>query len=178
MEKNTPTVTVVAPPPAEGTAIPMTAMGEQPAVGLPAATPVDEKASPVVKGQLPMAATPVVNVKTPKVTVMYIVKVGMAKGEMSPVVIFLLGFLAGLMIGHGALAAFIVIGGANKGAGSLGDLSPGIAKFLGACNFPVVLMMILICGGELFTGNCMYLPAALMAGKVTVLKAAKSWYVE
>lgn len=64
----------------------------------------------------------------------------------------LLGILAG---------AFIALGAASSATATFGIENPGLAKFISGCIFPVGLMMIVICGGELFTGNCLIGMAAL-----------------
>jgi len=57
-----------------------------------------------------------------------------------------LGFLAGMYIALGAVG-FLTLTSALTG-----ELA-GLGKFLGACVFPVGLMLVVICGAELFTGN-------------------------
>ena len=64
---------------------------------------------------------------------------------------FLLAVLAGLYIALGGLGATLIQASAG----------PEIGKLLGACVFPAGLIMIVLCGGELFTGNC------LMAGPLS-----------
>ena len=44
-----------------------------------------------------------------------------------------------------------------------------------AAGFPFVLLMILVCGAELFTGNTAMLPAAVYEGKATVPQLLKNW---
>ncbi|MBQ1465087.1 MAG: formate/nitrite transporter family protein [Eubacteriaceae bacterium] len=58
----------------------------------------------------------------------------------------ILGFLAGMYIAFGAVG-FLTLTTALSG-----DLA-GFGKFFGACVFPVGLMLVVICGAELFTGN-------------------------
>lgn len=64
---------------------------------------------------------------------------------------FLLALLAGMYIALGALGATLVQAAAGAALG----------KLLGACVFPTGLMLVVMAGGELFTGNC------LMAGPVS-----------
>ncbi|MCK4423232.1 MAG: formate/nitrite transporter family protein [Candidatus Omnitrophica bacterium] len=60
-------------------------------------------------------------------------------------VLFLSGILAGMYIAFGACAAIAVLSG--------GTLDAGLAKFLAGSVFSVGLMLVLIPGSELFTGN-------------------------
>ncbi|KAL4451702.1 hypothetical protein ABPG75_007364 [Micractinium tetrahymenae] len=54
--------------------------------------------------------------------------------------------------------------------------NPGLAKYItAAIGFLFVLLMILVCGAELFTGNTALLPAAVYEGKATMGQLAKNW---
>ena len=37
----------------------------------------------------------------------------------------------------------------------MSSIDPGLGRFVGAIVFPVGLMLVVICGAELFTGNCL-----------------------
>ncbi|MCH5288788.1 MAG: formate/nitrite transporter family protein [Treponema sp.] len=81
--------------------------------------------------------------------------------------LFLLGFLAGAYIGLGAMASQIV---------SYGVTTPGISRLLSAIVFPIGLVMIIIAGGELFTGNCLIFISVL--SKNTYISAMlRTWLV-
>ncbi len=58
--------------------------------------------------------------------------------------------LLGMMAG-----AFIAIGGATSSTAVHDIANVGLARTLAGVIFPVGLMMIVLCGGELFTGNCL-----------------------
>ena len=60
---------------------------------------------------------------------------------------FLLAILAGMYIALGGLGATLIQ--ASAGA--------AIGKLLGACVFPTGLILVVMAGGELFTGNCLAL---------------------
>lgn len=83
--------------------------------------------------------------------------VGKAKLPLGKLI--LLGIFAGMCIGGGAAAS-------NVAMHSIDNV--GLARFVGGCIFPVGLMMIVFMGGELFTGDCMMIMAA-MHKKITVL---------
>ena len=81
--------------------------------------------------------------------------------------LFLLGVRAGAYIGLGALASQIV---------SCGIETPAAARLLSAVVFPIGLVMIIIAGGELFTGNCLIFISVL--SKNTYLSAMlRTWLV-
>lgn len=71
---------------------------------------------------------------------------GEAKASLSTVKTFILAIFAGIFI---ALAGV----GATVAAATVENAS--LAKFLSACIFPAGLLMVLIAGSELFTGNCL-----------------------
>ena len=76
----------------------------------------------------------------------------------------LLGFLAGIFIAFGALGSTVAAAGIQ---GTLG-------KFIGACVFPVGLMLVVMAGAELFTGNSLMAgPAA--NGQVKWTGVLKNW---
>ena len=74
------------------------------------------------------------------------------KGNLSLGRMILLGLLAG---------AFIALGAATSSTAAHGIENVGIARLVSGVIFPVGLMLIVICGGELFTGNCLMGMAAL-----------------
>ncbi len=78
---------------------------------------------------------------------------------------FLLGVMAGIFIAIGGAAATVMWG-------TTGDL--GLSKYLGAAVFPVGLILVIIAGGELFTGNNL-MTLGLMNGKITPGELMKNW---
>jgi len=93
--------------------------------------------------------------------------------------------LAGAYIAFGALLAEIVAGGLSAGLvqnGTLADGTPikyamptGLLKFATGAVFPVGLMLVVIAGSELFTGNCMFAPIAWLDKKITLKGFAINW---
>ncbi|MGL5436532.1 MAG: formate/nitrite transporter family protein [Lachnospiraceae bacterium] len=69
-----------------------------------------------------------------------------------------LGFIGGAMISLGYLAYIRI-------AASVGG---GLGSFLGSCTFPVGLIVILLAGGELVTGNMMAVSASLWNRRISV----------
>ncbi|MEL3906667.1 MAG: formate/nitrite transporter family protein [Treponema sp.] len=84
---------------------------------------------------------------------------------------FILGFSAGAFVGFAG-------SGANMAAfGLLADPAYyGLGKLVSGFVFPVGLMLILICGSELFTGNCL-ITAAVLEKKVRFSALLKNWFL-
>lgn len=82
-----------------------------------------------------------------------------------------LGFLAGAYIALGGLVAIVV----GKGNTALQTANPGLAKFLFAAVFPVGIMMVVIAGSELFTGNCSVILPGCLCGKTSWGRMLKNW---
>lgn len=98
------------------------------------------------------------------------VDAGKAKTLLSPDKMLLLGFLAGAYIAAGGFLAVAVGGGVN-----VETLGVGIQKLLFAGVFPVGLMLVVIAGSELFTGNCLLPPIAFFAGEAKMGGVLKNW---
>ena len=81
----------------------------------------------------------------------------------------LLGIMAGAYIAFGGWLMTVVTHdlAANMGL--------GFAKFLGGASFSVGLMLVVIAGAELFTGNCM-MPLGVMAGCIPMSGVARNWF--
>lgn len=75
------------------------------------------------------------------------IDIGVKKTNLDVVKMILLGIFAGIYIGFGAHADIVVIQTLAK------NVDLGLAKFLGASVFPVGLMLVIMVGAELFTGN-------------------------
>jgi formate transporter len=80
----------------------------------------------------------------------------------------LLGILAGAYIGFGAIAATTVLAHA-------GDMPIAIKKLLAGSVFCVGLILVVIPGSELFTGNIL-MTAAITDRKISLSRVAKSWF--
>jgi formate/nitrite transporter len=98
--------------------------------------------------------------------------------------LLLLGFLAGAYIAFGALLSEIVAGGMAGGTITMADgsiaklaLPQGLIKFAAGAVFPVGLMLVVIAGSELFTGNCMFLPIGILNKEGTWTGLAINWIV-
>ena len=95
---------------------------------------------------------------------------GIAKANLPAHKMILLGILAGMYIGFGACVFVMATSVGDTGFESM------FMKLVGASLFPVGLMMVVLCGAELFTGNNL-LTLALMQKKITVGKMLKNWII-
>jgi formate/nitrite transporter len=94
--------------------------------------------------------------------------IGQTKANLSWFKMIVLGILAGAYIGFGAELATIATYDAAQYVGQ------GIAKFLFGSVFSVGLILVVIAGAELFTGNNLIVVGTLK-GSVTVGKLLNSW---
>lgn len=89
------------------------------------------------------------------------VKNGTNKANNPLTTMIVLGFLAGAFIALGFLLDIRVVASMPKEWGSF-------ANFIGASVFPIGLILVLVAGGELLTGNMMAVSMAGMVKKVTL----------
>eukprot|EP00611_Tribonema_gayanum_P007595 TRINITY_DN16994_c0_g1_i4.p1 TRINITY_DN16994_c0_g1~~TRINITY_DN16994_c0_g1_i4.p1 ORF type:complete len:315 (-),score=99.57 TRINITY_DN16994_c0_g1_i4:262-1206(-) len=102
------------------------------------------------------------------------VAIGEKKAAAAPATIFKLSVVSGAHIAFGALLALVV--GAN--VANMKTLNPGLQKlFFGAFGLPFGLFMVLVAGGELFTGNVAMVSAAFFEGKASLEGLLKSWSI-
>ncbi|WP_409299709.1 formate/nitrite transporter family protein [Peribacillus sp. SCS-155] len=97
------------------------------------------------------------------------VEAGVRKASLSLLDKLLLGFLGGAFISLGYLLDIRVIASLPAEWGTL-------ASFIGAAVFPLGLILIIIAGGELLTGNMMAVAIAVMAKKVKVSSLINNWF--
>jgi len=105
-----------------------------------------------------------VNIFTPAEVAGNACKAGATKGNAPFLNLALLSILAGVYIGFGANLATVV--GADGGS-----------KFLFGAVFSVGLMLVVIAGAELFTGNNMFLAISVFNGETTWGKLLYNWVV-
>jgi len=94
--------------------------------------------------------------------------IGEKKAKETIFELFIFGVLAGMYIAFGAAAATSVLSG--------GMLDPGFARFLAGSVFSVGLMLVLILGSELFTGNIL-MTIGLVYQKYSFGKVLRNWLV-
>jgi len=109
--------------------------------------------------------------KSPKAIVEATCNAGCAKTNLSVAKQLVLGFLAGAFIAFGGLLAIVV----GKGSPELAAANPGLAKLLFAGVFPVGIMLVVIAGSELFTGNCGVILPACLSGAAKRKALLRNW---
>lgn len=95
-------------------------------------------------------------------------QVGVAKAALPLRRLMPLGMLAGAFIGFGAMFSTVVT--ADTG------ITPGIAKLLGGVVFSLGLVLVVVGGAELFTGNTLIV-MAYASRKVTARQVLRNWGV-
>jgi len=81
---------------------------------------------------------------------------------------FVLSLLAGFYISCGAQLATVVTSDAAAHFGN------GVARLLGGSVFSIGLMLVVICGSELFTGNSL-LASSVLDGEISLGKMLENW---
>ena len=95
--------------------------------------------------------------------------VGVAKAGMSTVNTFVLGILAGAFIAMGAIFATTVTAGTT-------DLPYGVTRLLAGLAFSLGLILVVVAGAELFTGNNLIVMA--WAGRrVSTMRLLRNWAI-
>jgi formate/nitrite transporter len=105
---------------------------------------------------------------SPKEITEKVVEISKGKSELQILPMLLLGMLAGVYIGFGAELCTMVTHDLSK------YLGVGFAKFIGGSVFTVGLMLVVLGGAELFTGNCLMLTGVL-AGEVSANGMLRNW---
>lgn len=108
--------------------------------------------------------------KTPAETIKAVCTTGGVKARNTVIDSLLLGFLAGAYIAFGGLLAEV----ATAGLAAAG-CPPGIFKLVFGGVFPVGLILVVLGGADLFTGNCMFLPAAVLNKDTDLMGLGKNW---
>jgi len=91
---------------------------------------------------------------------------GVAKGKLNTLSTVLLGGLAGAFIGLGAMLCTLVT--TDIGIGF------GLTKLLGGFVFCLGLILVVVAGSELFTGNCL-LTMSWLSGRTSSARLARNW---
>ncbi|MBM3254303.1 MAG: formate/nitrite transporter family protein [Candidatus Omnitrophica bacterium] len=94
--------------------------------------------------------------------------IGEKKAKETIFELFVFGVLAGIYIAFGAVVATVVSSG--------GTLDPGLVKFLAGSVFSVGLMLVLILGSELFTGNIL-MTIGLIYQKYSFGRVLRNWLI-
>ena len=107
---------------------------------------------------------------TPAETLQAVIAAGRRVFHQSMGRTFILSLLAGFYISFGAQLSTMVSHDAARYAGV------GVSRLLAGSVFSIGLMLVVICGAELFTGNSL-LAAAALHGEISWWKLLENWFV-
>lgn len=110
-----------------------------------------------------------VDAYTPQQIARRVEQVGISKSTSDPLQIFALAMLAGAFIALGAAFFTLVTHDA-------GDVAAGLMRLVGGLSFCLGLILVVVAGAELFTGNNLIVMACV-AGKVTLAQLLKNWLI-
>lgn len=96
-------------------------------------------------------------------------EVGVYKATKNPLQSFFLAITAGVFIS----IAFVFYTTVTTGAG---DMPYGMSKFVGGLAFSLGLILVVICGGELFTSSVLT-TVARASGRITTTQLLRNWVV-
>jgi formate transporter len=96
-------------------------------------------------------------------------EVGVAKAGMSAATTFALAVLAGAFIAVGAAFATNTLAGSS-------ELPYGVARLLGGLTFSLGLILVVVAGAELFTGNNLIV-MAWASRKVSTVRVLRNWAI-
>ena len=108
---------------------------------------------------------------TSKEVIAIVNKLAQKKGSYKINKTLILAFLAGAYIAFGGLLA-IIIGGGSPG---IAAENPGLVKFFFGAAFPLGLILVVVVGAELFTGNNAYFIPNLLTGKQSIGTMLRNW---
>ncbi len=109
--------------------------------------------------------------KTPQETVRAVISIGRAKSALRLDKLLVLSFLAGAYIAFGGLLAEVVGGGMPAAK----ITNPGLVKLVFGGVFPVGLMLVVIAGSELFTGNTALMVPSTLTGATRWTALVANW---
>ncbi len=98
-------------------------------------------------------------------------KTAIEKDSYSTKKIITLSFMAGAYIAFGGVLAILV----GCGVPGIAKENPGIAKLLFGATFPVGIMMVVLAGAELFTGNNAYFMPNVLSQKQKWTAPLRNW---
>jgi len=107
---------------------------------------------------------------SPKEVAENIVEISKKKAELPLLSMVILGMLGGIYIGFGAELYTMVVHDLHRYVGV------GFARFLGGSAFSVGLMLVVIAGAELFTGNCLMM-IGVLTRQVSLKGMLRNWSI-
>ena len=108
---------------------------------------------------------------TPKNVIDNFVNAGIAKAQLRGGKLMLLSMMAGAYIAIGGVLSVV----AGFGFPELTVGNPSLQRLLSGAAFPIGLILVVILGAELFTGNNAVLMPAALQGKISPWAAVRNW---
>ena len=99
-----------------------------------------------------------------------VAQIGQEKCAKNPASVFLLAILAGIFVSFGAQLATMVTSDLARYAGE------GLSRFIGGAVFSIGLVLVIIGGTELFTGNNLIF-VSVIKGRISLDKMLKNWLI-
>jgi len=106
---------------------------------------------------------------TPAEVAAAVTNMGKTKADLPIATMIIMGIFAGAYIGFGAELCTMIL------TGTAPALGVGVAKLLGGSVFSVGLILVVIGGAELFTGNNLMI-IGMVSGKITAKEVAVNWF--
>lgn len=108
---------------------------------------------------------------SPLDVISYVDSLAVKKNSLPTPKLIILSFLAGMYIALGGVLSQYV----SAGFTDLGGFGPGVGKFLSGAFFPIGLILIVLVGGELFTGNVAYMVVGVQRKLITFGDLLRNW---
>ncbi|KAK9847107.1 hypothetical protein WJX84_004955, partial [Apatococcus fuscideae] len=122
------------------------------AAGVPVPSPAPASAAPQLTSEV--LAPPQIFQKC--------LDIGVGKANSSALKIFLMAVLGGAFVSIGGFLALTV----GMNCPGIASANPGLQKMIfGAFGFPLAVLLVVMTGAELFTGNTFFLPLAILEKK-------------
>lgn len=111
------------------------------------------------------------NVKTPKEITSSTLAIGMAKAKLPAARLLILAIQAGAFVAFGGVMSIIV----GFGFPEVTSANPSMQRLLSGMVFPIGLILVVVLGAELFTGNNALLVPALMKRHCSGRDVVRNW---
>ena len=108
------------------------------------------------------------NAYSPRQIALRVESVGVTKSNTDPLTLLVLAVLAGAFISLGAIFYTVVVTGSELGF--------GVTRLLGGLSFCLGLILVVVAGAELFTGNNL-IAMAWASGRVTTSQVLRNWII-
>lgn len=107
----------------------------------------------------------------PKDTLKEIEASGCVRVTLSTDVRLVQSFMAGAFIAFGSLLAIVI----GSGVPAINAVNPGLQKFIFGAVFPVGLILVVVTGAELFTGNVGFIVPGVMKKQISIVTCIRNW---